>query len=111
MTDNAVGVAARSNQAGKFQLVPQQVRVDYEDGSSVVGPAGEVTVATRSIVDTVKDVKSIFCSVFPTSSICGPSAPPATVGRPGCYTITGPDGTVRDCTIARRNLARFRRPS
>jgi hypothetical protein len=73
---------------GKFRTL-RLVQVDFEDGSSVIAPDGEVSVA-RSPADTVGDIIGIACKLFP--RLCAPpDKKPDT--KPGCYTIIGPDGT------------------
>lgn len=86
---------------GKFQLLPQMVRVQFEDGSAMVAPAEEVTVAARSVSSTVGDVVDIFCRIFP--KFCGGGGGGGGGGtKPGCYIIIGPDGTeIRICPPAK----------
>lgn len=69
---------------GSFQLLPQQVRVDFDDGSAVVAPLGEATISARSVGVSAGDIITIACKLFP--SLCGG-------GGGGCYIIIGPDGT------------------
>lgn len=81
---------------GSFQLLPQQVRVDFEDGSAVVAPVGEATIYAGSVSVTVGDIIDIACKLFP--KLCGGGGNGGGGGKPGCYIIIGPDGTeIRIC--------------
>ncbi|KFN46963.1 hypothetical protein N787_01310 [Arenimonas metalli CF5-1] len=73
------------------------VRVDYGDGSAVIAPVGEATISARSTADTVGDIISIACKLFP--KLCGGGGGGGGGGgKPGCYIIIGPDGTeIRIC--------------
>lgn len=75
---------------GKFQFIPQQVRVDFEDGSAIVGPVGEMTIQAASVASTAGDIISIVCKVFP--SLCELDDGGGD-GDSGCYIIIAPDGT------------------
>lgn len=90
--------SGKSAGQGRLHWLPQLVRVDYEDGSGVIAPAGEVTISARSAADTVGDVISIVCKLFP--KLCGGTdgGGGGGGGKPGCYIIIGPDGTeIRIC--------------
>lgn len=87
---------ARLAGEGRFLFLPQQVRVDFEDGSAIVAPVGEATVNQASVASTVGDIIDIACKLFP--RLCGSSGGDGGGRKPGCYTITGPDGTeIRIC--------------
>ena len=83
---------AGSVSQGRFQLLPQQVRVDFEDGSAVVAPVGEVTIHSASLKTTIGDIIDIACKIFP--KLCGEKDGGGGGTKPGCYTIIGPDGTT-----------------
>lgn len=75
----------RTTGQGKFQLLPQQVQVDFDDGSAIIAPAGEATIQAASVRDTVGTIVDIACRIFP--SLCEKDS------GDNCYTIIGPDGT------------------
>lgn len=87
-------VKAELTGQGRFQLLPQQVQVDFEDGSGIVAPIGEATIQAASVASTVGDIITIACKLFP--KLCGikDDGDGGGGGKPGCYKITGPDGTV-----------------
>lgn len=79
-----------SNAAGRFRTLPEMVRVDFEDGSAVIGPASEITLSARSVSVTAGDIIDIACKIFP--KLCGGGGGGGGGGS-GCYTIILPDGT------------------
>ena len=80
---------------GRFQLLPQEVRVDFSDGSAIVAPLGEATISASSVAITVGDIITIGCKLFP--KLCGGGGGGGGAGGGGggggCYIIIGPDGT------------------
>jgi len=79
---------------GKFQFLPQQIQVDFEDGSAIVAPVGEATIRAASVASTVGDIIDIACKLFPKLCGGGGDGGGGGGGKPGCYVIIGPDGTT-----------------
>jgi len=90
--DKPTATANPGNQQiqGRFKLLPQQVRIDFDDGSAIIAPAGEAPIPSTSVAITVGDVVDILCKIFP--KYCGGGGGGGGGGE-GCYTIIGPDGT------------------
>lgn len=86
---------------GKFQFLPQQVRVDFEDGSAIVAPAGETTIKAASVASTFGDIINIACKLFP--SLCEVDDGNGG-GESDCYIIISPDGTKITVCRPPRNI-------
>ncbi|MCB0164585.1 MAG: hypothetical protein KDI79_10180 [Anaerolineae bacterium] len=89
---NKVIEQTRLTGQGKFQFLPQQVQIDFEDGSAIIAPVGEATIEAASVAITAGDIIDIACKLFP--KLCGGGGGGGGGGKPGCYVIVGPDGTT-----------------
>lgn len=69
------------------------MQVDFDDGSSIIAPVGEAMIAERTVADTVGDIITIACKLFPRLCGGGGGDGGGGGGKPGCYVIIGPDGT------------------
>ena len=84
--------AAQSDRGAGFKgNVIQMVRLQFDDGSTVIAPEIATNLSARSVTDTIGDVVSIVCKLFP--KLCGAKDPGEPPKGGCCYTIIGPDGT------------------
>lgn len=78
---------------GRFQI-SEMAELQFEDGTTVSGPADGISLSAKSAAVTAGDIIDIACMIFP--KLCAPKDPDGGGGGggSGCYKISLPDGTT-----------------
>lgn len=77
------------DKSGRFTVL-EQMRLEYPDGTQVVGPLNGSLPSAEALRVTAGDIIDIACRIFP--KLCGGGGGGG--GGDGCYKITLPDGTT-----------------
>ena len=78
---------------GTFALLPQKMRLQFPNGTVVIGPADGMGMPPGTAELDPTEILGTFCKLFP--SACGlKPRNPEPGGDDGCYKIIGPDGTT-----------------
>lgn len=92
--DEREATMAANVKTGTFELLPQRMRLQFQNGTVVIGPADGMGIPPGTAALDPSDILKTFCRVFPAA--CGTK--PGKSEPEGCYKIIGPDGTtIRIC--------------